>query len=185
MIIRRRKCIVFAFVSLSRIRGQGACVLIKETATGDILSAVIVSVCHRAESDMWTIHHRRKLHFFSLSQVSAIRGEWRKMTARWSLSTIYHKAIEADHCMLSRQTLLLLLLLVCFIESCQASLIKLVWLCGLCQKLLLQATVDHDFKKASAQVENFRYLIDFNTTELRFRHLFFSLSFVFIALLLL
>lgn len=93
MIIRRRKCIVFAFVSLSRIRGQGACVLIKETATGDILSAVIVSVCHRAESDMWTIHHRRKLHFFSLSQVSAIRGEWRKMTARWSLSTIYHKAI--------------------------------------------------------------------------------------------
>lgn len=140
MIIRRRKCIVFAFVSLSRIRGQGACVLIKETATGDILSAVIVSVCHRAESDMWTIHHRRKLHFFSLSQVSAIRGEWRKMTARWSLSTIYHKAIGADHCMLSRQMLLLLLLLVCFIESCQASLIKLVWLCGLCQKLLLCPT---------------------------------------------
>lgn len=117
---------------------------------------------------MWTIHHRRKLHFFSLSQVSAIRGEWRKMTARWSSSTIYHKAIGADRCMLSRQTLLLLLLLVCFIESCQASLIKPVWLCGLFQKLLLCPTSNSGswFKKASARVENFRYLIDFNTTEL-------------------
>lgn len=51
-------CLALKCASVLMLRHQGASVLIRGTAAGDKLSAAIVSVCHRAELETSTIHHR-------------------------------------------------------------------------------------------------------------------------------
>lgn len=51
-------CSALKWASVLMLRHQGASVLIRGTTANDKLSAVIVSVCHRAELETSTIHHR-------------------------------------------------------------------------------------------------------------------------------
>lgn len=107
-----------SFVSLYRIRGQwggGVSVLIKGTAAGDKLTAVIVSVCHRTESETSTIHHREKLHFF-LSLAGFSDKGWMKKNDR-EIGLVHYLSQSNRgrlYCMLNHQTLLLLLFLLAY-----------------------------------------------------------------------